>query len=63
MEKNSTSNSNHSLEAEQSVIGCLILKNDTLPDVSNVLFSDDFYDKRHQLLFKAIACRDPVNRP
>ena len=51
---NSPPNSNYSLEAEQSVIGGLILKNDALPDVSNVLSLDDFYDKRHQLLFKAI---------
>jgi len=51
---NSPQNSNYSLEAEQSVIGGLILKNDALPDVSNVLSLDDFYDKRHQLLFKAI---------
>lgn len=47
-------NSNFSLEAEQSVIGGLMLKNDAFADVSNVLSLDDFYEKRHQLLFEAI---------
>jgi hypothetical protein len=60
---NSLPNSNYSLEAEQSVIGGLILKNDALPDVSNVLSLDDFYDKRHQLLFKAIQSLESQGQP
>jgi replicative DNA helicase len=44
----------HSLEAEQSVLGGLILDNDAWEKVAEKLVSEDFYRKDHRLIFKAL---------
>ncbi len=43
----------HSLEAEQSVLGGLLLDNDAWEKISDKLVVDDFYRKEHRLIFKA----------
>lgn len=43
----------HSLEAEQSVLGGLLLDNDAWEKVSDKLVAEDFYRKEHRLIFKA----------
>jgi hypothetical protein len=43
-----------SLEAEQSVLGGLILSPENFSEVANILTEIDFHDKRHQTLFKTI---------
>ena len=43
------------LEAEQSVVGGLLLDNQGWDDVSDVLVSEDFYGKNHRLIYDAIA--------
>ena len=39
----------HSIEAEQSVIGSMILDRDAILVASEILTSDDFYQKRSDL--------------
>lgn len=45
----------HSIEAEQSVLGGLMLDNDVWDRVSDVLQEKDFYRADHRLLFRAIT--------
>ena len=45
----------HSVEAEQSVLGGLMLDNSTWDAVADRLTSDDFFRRDHQLIFAAIA--------
>jgi replicative DNA helicase len=44
----------HSVEAEQSVIGGLLLANDRFDDVADLLNADDFYRDEHRKIFRAI---------
>ncbi|MDC0662524.1 replicative DNA helicase [Marinobacter sp. SS21] len=43
----------HSLEAEQAVLGGLMLDNRRFDEVSEVISSDDFYRQDHRLIFAA----------
>ena len=45
----------HDIEAEQSVIGSMIMDREAIGKVSEVLTKEDFYDKRYGLLFEAIT--------
>jgi replicative DNA helicase len=45
----------HSVEAEQSVLGGLLLDNSTWDSVADRLRSEDFYRRDHQLIFAGIA--------
>jgi replicative DNA helicase len=45
----------HSVEAEQSVIGGLLLDNGAWDRVSDTITADDFYRREHRLIFDAIA--------
>jgi replicative DNA helicase len=45
----------HSLEAEQAVLGGLMLDNSTWDAIADRLVADDFYRRDHQLIFAAIA--------
>lgn len=45
----------HSLEAEQAVLGGLMLKNDAFDSVSEVLADSDFYGADHRSIFNAMA--------
>lgn len=44
----------HSIQAEQSVLGGLLLDNETWDSVADKLYVDDFYRKDHRLIFHAI---------
>ncbi len=44
----------HSVEAEQSVLGGLMLDNNAWEQVADVLVEKDFYRRDHQLIFNAI---------
>ncbi|MEP1740755.1 MAG: replicative DNA helicase [Kangiellaceae bacterium] len=44
----------HSLEAEQSVLGGLILDNEAWEKVAEKLVAEDFYRNDHRLIFKAL---------
>ncbi len=45
----------HSVEAEQSVLGGLMLDNQSWDKVADQLTESDFYRRDHQLIFRAIA--------
>lgn len=45
----------HSVEAEQSVLGGLMLDNRSWDKVADLLVEQDFYRRDHQLIFSAIA--------
>lgn len=45
----------HSVEAEQAVLGGLMLDNSTWDAIADKLVAEDFYRRDHQLIFAAIA--------
>ena len=45
----------HSVEAEQSVIGSMIMDKDAITTVTEILDSDDFYRTQYGVLFQAMA--------
>ena len=53
----------HSIEAEQSVIGGLLLENEALDKVADILSAEDFYQFDHKTIFQHIAKLIERNRP
>jgi replicative DNA helicase len=53
----------HSLQAEQSVLGGLMLDNATWEQVADRVVRDDFYRREHQLIFSAIAILAEAIKP
>ncbi|MFP5440222.1 MAG: replicative DNA helicase [Gammaproteobacteria bacterium] len=53
----------HSVEAEQSVLGGLMLNNAAYDNVVDVLGEEDFHRHDHRLIFRAIADLSAQNRP
>ncbi len=45
----------HSIEAEQSVIGCMMLSRDAITIATDILREEDFYSRQYGLVFQAIA--------
>lgn len=45
----------HSIEAEQSVLGGLMLDNERWDDVAERVVSDDFYTRPHRHIFTEMA--------
>ena len=52
-----------SVEAEQSVLGGLLLDNDRWEQIADKLGPDDFYRKEHRLIFRAIGALCEDNKP
>ena len=44
----------HSIEAEQSVLGALIIDNNAIDKVADLLKSEDFYNEGHRLIYEHI---------
>ena len=44
----------HSVEAEQSVIGSMLMDKDAITIVSDIVKSEDFYLKQYSALFEAM---------
>lgn len=53
----------HSVEAEQSVLGGLMLSNPAWDEVGDMLSEGDFYRRDHRLIFRAIARLAERNEP
>ncbi|NRB39314.1 MAG: replicative DNA helicase [Pseudomonadales bacterium] len=55
----------HSIEAEQSVLGGLLLANERWDDIADVITSDDFYRPDHRQIFRAmellIEAQSPID--
>jgi len=45
----------HSLEAEQAILGSILLDNEVFDQVSEALRGDEFYFKKHEFIFRAMA--------
>jgi replicative DNA helicase len=53
----------HSTEAEQSVIGGLLLDNDRWDSISSVITAEDFYRNDHRLIFRCMSQLIEENKP
>jgi replicative DNA helicase len=53
----------HSLEAEQSVIGGLMLDNRSWDNIADIVNEQDFYRHDHALIFRAIAALADESKP
>ena len=53
----------HSIEAEQSVIGGLLLENEALDKIADILSANDFYQHDHKLIYQHIGKLIEQNRP
>lgn len=53
----------HSIDAEQSVIGGLLLSQQAWDDISGYISENDFYREDHKLLFRGIADLVDTSRP
>jgi len=53
----------HSLEAEQSVLGGIMLENRALYTVGGLVAPSDFYVEAHRIIFEAILDLSRVNQP
>lgn len=53
----------HSIEAEQSVLGGLLLDNEAWDKVGDKVTSDDFYHPRHRVIYSAMAKSANENLP
>lgn len=53
----------YSIEAEQSVLGGLMIDNSTWDQVADMISEVDFYRKEHRLIFRAIAAQAEESQP
>jgi replicative DNA helicase len=53
----------HSVDAEQAVLGGLMLDNTVWDDIVDVLAAEDFYRAEHQLIFQAMMRQSEANSP
>ena len=53
----------HSMEAEQSVLGGLLLENAAWDRIADIVNGEDFYRHEHRLIFRVIATLINESRP
>ena len=53
----------HSIDAEQSVLGALMLDNTAWHDVAEIVIAEDFYRKEHRLIFLAMQHQAKADNP
>ncbi len=53
----------HNLDAEMSLLGAVLIDEEALADVSDKLKPEDFYDKRHSMIFDAMVRLYERHRP
>lgn len=53
----------HSIEAEKSVLGSILIDTDAMLQVANILGSDDFYNPSHAIVYEAMMDLYARNRP
>ena len=53
----------HSVEAEQSVIGAMLMDRDAITIASEILTTEDFYQKQYGILFEAMVELYTENSP
>ncbi len=45
----------HSIEAEQSVLGCMLIEQEAIVKVMEILKEDDFYKESHKVIYRTIT--------
>ncbi len=50
-------------EAERALLGALLLDGERIPEVADLLLPDDFYDRRHGLIYEAVLRLAERNTP
>jgi len=53
----------HNLDAEKSLIGAVLIDDDTLADISEHVTPKDFYDKRHGIIYDGMMRLYEKNKP
>ena len=53
----------NNLEAEQALLGCMLIDNDILPDVLEKLNEDDFYQESHRFILSAMKLVFAEHKP
>ncbi len=53
----------HSIQAEQSVIGGLMLDNSAWDQIADVVSEEDFYRREHRLIFRSVESLAEKNQP
>lgn len=53
----------HSVEAEQSLLGCMLISSNAWDIVTERVIEDDFYNRSHRQIFKAIVTLLSQNQP
>ena len=53
----------HSIEAEQMILGGLLLDEDSYTNIAGYIHEGHFYRKEHQLVFHHICLVVPLNNP
>ena len=53
----------HSMEAERSVIGAMIMDRDAITAASEIVSGDDFYSRQHGILFDAMVEMNDEGKP
>jgi len=53
----------HNLEAEQSVLGSILIDKEAISFVTQILTFKDFYDNNHQIIFEAMTALYEERRP
>lgn len=53
----------HNLDAEKSLIGAVLIDDDTLADISEHVTHKDFYDKRHGIIYESMMRLYEKNKP
>ncbi|MEK1386614.1 replicative DNA helicase [Limosilactobacillus fermentum] len=51
------------IEAEQAVLGAILLKDDAIVEAMEYVKEDDFYTRQHQLLFKTMVALNDNDKP
>ena len=53
----------NNLEAEQAVLGCLLIDNDTQTEILDKLTEEDFYQESHKLIIGAMKAVFNARKP
>ena len=53
----------HSIEAESSLLGALMLDNESWNQVSEMITESDFYRHEHRLIFRSLAALISAEKP
>jgi replicative DNA helicase len=53
----------HSMEAEQSVLGSMLIAPDTWDKVAEIIVEEDFYNRSHHTIFRAIIRLLAISKP